>query len=170
MSRSRICQTLHEEHEATVAFAECLEAILGKYPHGHPDRADPAMAGILRQLPFALGAGLQRHFDFEEARLFTLLASAGDSAIVAHLTDEHETMRLLCKRLLALGGGALAEGFGDASWPEFRAVAAELCGELLMHVQKEEMALLPLLEEALDPRADAILYDVYAGNAGEMTL
>jgi hypothetical protein len=37
-----------------------------------------------------------------------------------------------------------------------------------MHVQKEEMALLPLLDETLDSQADAALYDIYAGNAGEI--
>jgi hemerythrin-like domain-containing protein len=165
MSASRICQTLHEEHQATVAFTEQLEAALAKYHSRRPDCADPALAGVLRGLPLALDAELSRHFDFEETRLFSHLASAGDAAIGAHLTDEHEAMRPLGARLVILSRQALTDGFDDARWQEFRAAAAELCERLLMHVQKEEMALLPLLEETLDPESDARLYDDYVGNA-----
>ena len=168
MSPSRICQTLHEEHQATVAFVERLDAMLGKYARRYPDRTDAAVAGVLRELPTVLDAELNRHFDFEETHLFSLLAAVGDAAIGAHLTEEHETMRALGKRVLALGAEARAAGFDDARWPEFRAAAADLCGQLLMHVQKEEMALLPLLDETLDSQADAALYDIYAGNAGEI--
>jgi len=170
MSPSRICQTLHEEHQSTVLLAERLEALLGRYPLRHPDRADPAATGVLRDLPSAFGAELRRHFDFEEAHLFSLLASDGDASIAAHLTEEHETMRPLLTSVLAVGGTALTEGFDDASWSEFRMAAADLCGQLLAHVQKEEMVLLPLLEEALDPQNDASLYDVYVGNAAEVPL
>ncbi len=77
-------------------------------------------------------------------------------------------MRLLLERVLALGAEALAEGFDEAGWSKFRAVAADLCGQLSAHILKEEMALLPLLEETLDSQADAALYDIYAGNAGEI--
>ncbi len=65
MSPSRICQTLHQEHEATVAFVERLEAMLGKYPGRFPGRNDAAVAGMLRELPTVLDAELTRHFEFE---------------------------------------------------------------------------------------------------------
>ncbi len=166
MSPSRVCQILHEEHLGTQRFAERMQAMLGRHPRAHPDRGDPAVAGVLEDLPRALGAELAGHFDFEEERLFPLLAADGEAAIGAHLTAEHEAMRPLLGRLLDVGATALTAGFGDASWSEFRLAAADLCGQLLAHVQKEEMALLPLLEETLDPESDAGLYDVYAGNAG----
>ncbi len=165
MSASRISQTLHEEHQATIAFAERLESLLARQQRRLPDRADPAVAMVLHSLPAVLDGELRRHFDFEEARLFSHLASIGDAAIGEHLTSEHDAMRPLGARLVALGGQALNDGFGDASWMEFRGAAAELCERLLAHVQKEEMVLLPLLDDALDPEADARLYDDYVGNA-----
>jgi len=168
MSPSRICEVLHEEHDGTVLFAQRLQAMLGRYPHAHPDCDDAAAAGLLRDLPRALGAELCGHFDFEEQRLFPLLAADGSAAIGEHLAAEHASMRPLLERLRAIGAAALAEGFGDASWADFRAAAGDLCGQLLGHVQKEEMALLPLLEESLDPESDARLYDLYAGNCAEV--
>ncbi|HUY84172.1 MAG TPA: hemerythrin domain-containing protein [Steroidobacteraceae bacterium] len=168
MSSSRICQVLHEEHDGTVLFAHRLQAMLGRYPHAHPDRDDAAAAGLLRDLPRAFGAELGGHFDFEEQRLFPILATDGSAAIGAHLAAEHANMRPLLERVRAIGAAALTEGFGDASWAEFRAAAGDLCGQLLDHVQKEEMALLPLLEESLDPQNDAGLFALYAGNCGEM--
>jgi hypothetical protein len=36
---------------------------------------------------------------------------------------------------------------------------------MLAHIQKEEMALLPLLDEMLDSEADTRLYQDYAENA-----
>jgi hypothetical protein len=35
---------------------------------------------------------------------------------------------------------------------------------MLVHVQKEEMALLPLLEESMDGEMEARLYEAYVGN------
>ncbi len=166
MSPSRICQTLREEHRCTGLFVERLQAMLGRHPSAPPDRADGLAAGVLRDLPSALGAELSRHFDFEEESLFPLLAAEGAPAIGQHLTEAHLQMRPLLARLLAVGATSLATGFDVARWSEFRIAAGDLCGQLLAHVEMEDMVLLPLLEENLDPVEDAALYDVYAGNAG----
>ena len=56
---------------------------------------------------------------------------------------------------------AAAQGFDAARWDEFRRLGQELCERMLMHVQKEEMALLPLLEETMDAETEARLYEDY---------
>ena len=169
MSPSRICQTLHDEHQSTVLFVERLEAMLGGHRGVCPDRDDAAAASLLRDLPHALGRELRAHFDFEEVQLFPRLAQEGDPALGALLTEEHAAMQPLLARLLSVGAVAQAQGFDEASWSQFRAAAGELCGQLSAHVLKEEMALLPVIEESLDAESDAGLYDIYAGNCGEIS-
>jgi iron-sulfur cluster repair protein YtfE (RIC family) len=73
-------------------------------------------------------------------------------------------MRPLGLRLAALARAASAAGFDEASWAEFRKTGQELCERLLGHVQKEEMALLPLLEDTMDAETEAKLYSEYVGN------
>ncbi len=169
MSPSRVCQTLNAEHQSTMRFIERLEALLGRCRNASPGRDDAAAASLLRDLPRALGAGLRAHFDFEENRLFPRLAEEGDPDLGVLLTEEHADMQPLLARLLFVGATAHAQGFDEASWSEFRAAAGELCGQLSAHVLKEEMALLPLLEGSLDAESDAGLYDIYAGNCGEIS-
>ena len=48
---------------------------------------------------------------------------------------------------------------------EFRRLGQELVERMLAHVQKEEMALLPLLEEGMDAETEARLYQEYAESA-----
>lgn len=164
MSTSHISQALHQDHEATVAFAERLETLLARHPRQPPDPADPVVSKLLNDLPVMLDTEISRHFDFEESELFRHLAEAGEEDIGTHLTEEHEAMRPLGKRLIELVGRALTQGFDDAAWKEFRTAGAELCERMVMHVQKEEMVLLPLIEENLDAETDASLYAEYMGN------
>jgi hemerythrin-like domain-containing protein len=161
---NRICQTLHDEHAATMALLERIAHLLGRYPRGNPpDPNDRAVARLLTEISPAIEADIERHFAFEENRLFPYLDAAGASAIGAHLTEEHKAIRPLGLRLAALSRAATA-GFDAASWDEFRKVGQELCDRLLAHAQKENMALLPLLEETMDAATEAELYDEYVGN------
>ena len=48
-----------------------------------------------------------------------------------------------------------------AEWTEFRRLGQELCEAIQAHVQKEEMALLPVLEDEMDPDTEARLYQQY---------
>jgi hemerythrin-like domain-containing protein len=165
MFSTRVCQALHDEHRATIGLAERIAGLLDRYRRGRPDSHDAATLRLLDEIPAALGEGVTRHFDFEEAELFAHLAAVGDVGIGAHLTDEHEVMRPLGQELADLARRAAARGFDEAAWQSFRRVGAELCSRMLEHVQKEEMVLLPLLEENLDSETDARLYEAYAGNA-----
>jgi hemerythrin-like domain-containing protein len=165
MFANRISQLLHEEHAATVALMERLEQVLVRHRRGAPpDAKDASVAQLLAELATAVTAEVDRHFAFEESELFTYLNAIGDEAIGAHLTDEHAAIRPVAARLAAIAREASAAGFDDAKWQEFRRLGQDLCERMLAHVQKEEMALLPLLEENMDPQTEARLFDQYSGN------
>jgi hemerythrin-like domain-containing protein len=110
-------------------------------------------------------AEVERHFAFEENSLFSYLSEIGDEAIGAHLTEEHNAMRPIGIAVAKLARDAAAHGFDAAQWKEFRRLGQELCDRMLVHVQKEEMALLPLLEEYMDAETEARLYQEYVDNA-----
>jgi hemerythrin-like domain-containing protein len=161
---NRICQTLHEEHAAAIALMERIAHLLGRHPRGKPpDANDRADAQLLNEIAPAIEADIERHFAFEEDELFPFLDAAGASAIGAPLTEEHKAIRPLGLRLVALSRAATV-GFNEASWDEFRKIGQEFCDRLIPHAQKEDMALLPLLEDTMDAETEAKLYDKYVGN------
>lgn len=162
---NRVSQVLHEEHRATVALMERLENLMARHQRGLPDVADRAVAQLLSELAIAVEADVEHHFGFEEKRLFAFLEEMGDAAIGAHLTDEHEAIRPVGRRVAALAREAATGGFDAARWEEFRRLGQELCERMLMHVQKEEMALLPLLDEAMDAETEARLHQEYLESA-----
>ncbi len=162
---NRVSQALHDEHGVTVALMERFEQMLARHrPNDPPGTQDRAVAQILSELAVSLPGEVERHFAFEEAQLFPYLEKTGDQAIGAHLTDEHSTIRPIGSRVATLAREAAAQGFNATGWQEFRRLGQELCDRLLMHVQKEEMALLPLLEQTMDADTEARLYQEYVEN------
>jgi hemerythrin-like domain-containing protein len=163
---NRISQALHDEHRSTVALMERLEQLIARHRRGDlPDVGDSAVAKLLADLSTGLEHEVQRHFDFEEDRLFTYLGAAGDAAIGAHLTDEHIVMRPLGMQIVKLAREAATTGFDGGRWEAFCRVGRELCERLLAHVQKEEMALLPLIEDRMDADTEARLVEEYLETA-----
>ena len=151
----QISRRLHEEHEATLARWGRLEqtlARLGSRPPAHEDLR------LLRECLAALADEVTRHFAFEESELFPRLDAAGEGDIAELLAEEHESIRAAARRFgeLTPPGGDLA-----ASWPAVRALALELAERLVSHVQKEEMSLLPSLEDLLDEQTDQALAGSY---------
>ena len=55
----------------------------------------------------------------------------------------------------------MAKGFAPAEWEEFARLGQEFSDRMLAHVQKEEMALLPVLEENMDSETEDRLYQEY---------
>ncbi len=163
--RNRVCQTLHDEHVASIALMERLEQAFARYRKNAPDAKDPIVAQLLADLAIGIEDELSRHFDFEEEQLFSYLSAAGDEAIGAHLTEEHTMIRPLGAALVKLIGEIRAQGFDAARWNEFRRLGQELSERLVGHAQKEEMALLPMLDEMMDPEIEAQLYEKYVETA-----
>lgn len=161
---NRICRQLEEEHAATVQLMDRLSQLLARHPRSTPPRGDDRAVGqFLADLASAIETDLARHFSFEERALFPYLDANGEAEIGAHLADEHAVIRPLGERLVALSRGAGA-GFDEARWSEFRKVGQDLCDRLTGHAQKEDSALLPLLEDTMDAETEAKLYDEYVGN------
>lgn len=163
---NRISQALHDEHGATVALMERVEQMLARGRRGGPpDKADGNVARLLSDLSSGVEAEIERHFAFEENHIFAYLEAMGDAGIGEHLTSEHAAMRPIGARVAALARAAASNGFTPAEWEEFMRLAQDLSDRMLAHVQKEEMALLPVIEENMDPETEARLYQEYVEHA-----
>jgi hemerythrin-like domain-containing protein len=118
----------------------------------------------LSDLAVGLEAEVERHFAFEEDHIFTYLEAIGDAGIGEHLTDEHAAIRPIGARVATIACAAATNGFAPPEWEEFKRLAQDLSDRILTHVQKEEVALLPVIEENMDPETEARLYQEYVEN------
>jgi len=161
----RVTQVLHDEHDATTALMARLEQLTARSSGAVPDAGEPGVRRLLADLSTVLTGEVERHFAFEEERLFTYLSAIGEEAIGAHLAEEHAVIRPLGIRIAALARAAAASGFDAASWSEFCRVGQDLAPRLIAHAHKEEMALLPLLDESMDADTDMELFEAYTATA-----
>ncbi|MEO8508240.1 MAG: hemerythrin domain-containing protein, partial [Betaproteobacteria bacterium] len=99
---------------------------------------------------------------FEERELFPRMGDAGDGDMAALLIEEHEAIRAVAGELLPLTHAATAGTLDDAGWDALRRLALEMVERQVAHIQKETMALLPLLEDLLDEDDDRELAFAYA--------
>lgn len=159
--RNRVCQKLCEEHAAVQALLERLMQTIARHRDSAPDVKDPLVAKLLNDLAVELPGEVERHFAFEEAELFSYLAEAGNQGIGRHLTYEHSIIRPIGTALVKLIGEIRAQGFDAARWAEFRNLGQNLADTLGPHAQKEDMALLPMLEDAMDEEKENELYEKY---------
>ena len=141
-----ISRRLHEEHDATLALWGRVEASLAAGRHD---------ALLLKSAAAALAHELDHHFGFEERELFPRLAAAGEGDIGELLQEEHEVIREAGRRFMDLVND-------DPSKSEVKILGLELAERLVAHVQKDEMSLLPALEDLLDEAADGELSVAYA--------
>lgn len=155
---TQVSRTLDDEHQAALVLFGRLEAALLR-------GADAEVAALAPALQRQLEQDTGRHFDFEERDLFPRLDAAGDGAIAALLTEEHASIREVAAELLPLvrplvqGAAAAAADRGA-----LRRLGLELVERQVAHIQKETMALLPLLDAMLDPDTDRELAFAYAAS------
>jgi hemerythrin-like domain-containing protein len=151
----QVSQALDLEHHASLELVERLERALVRRAE-----ADlPALAAALvRQLEHEIG----RHFGFEEKELFPRLAESGDGEMAALLTEEHESLRAVAAELLPLARAAAAAALAAGARAAFQQLTLEWVERLVAHIQKETMALLPLLDDLLDEETDRTLAFAYA--------
>lgn len=155
----QVTACLHREHVESLGLLERIEAALAK-SKAAPPAGDAVWARLLRELDANLANEVGRHFAFEETDLFPLLASGGDNDIAALLAEEHQAILAIAERIRPL-----LRGDACANWAGFRELALELIERQVSHIQKEEMSLLPVLEDVLDPEQDAALTDRYLAAA-----
>ena len=160
MITTQVGRMLDEEHRSNLELLERVERAVGRAPESTPD-----LAALLGRFAHAMEHDIDRHFRFEEEVLFPLLAEAGDGAMAALLAEEHQAIRDVTEEMLPLVQD-MAEGRGDEeSWDRLRLAALELVERQVAHIQKETMALLPLLEDLLDAETDGQLALDYAATA-----
>lgn len=153
-----LCNNLHDDHMATVRALEDLETTLTRLgPKAPPDVSDPALARQFATLAATMKAEIACHFAFEEDRLFPLVRAFGDTPMLMVLQDEHDTIRPLAAEVADAVRSALAGGFTPESWAAFYDLGLELVERETFHIQKEEMALLPMLDQIVDPDQDGEL-------------
>ena len=161
-SRS-VNRMLHDEHMAVIALLGRFGSYLrNQGPDTPPDMNDGSTDAMLRNIASAIDGELATHYAFEEAELFPFLDDAGEGELPAALIEEHEFILPVGRRISALARSAGAEGFSAESWAEFHRLGNLLVHDLTAHAEKEEMGLLPVLEEMLDPELDAKLAGDYA--------
>ena len=142
----QVNRRLHEEHDAVIALCARLSTTLAA------GRSDGA---LMRDAAAALAGEVERHFAFEERDLFPRLAAAGEGDMVELFLEEHVAIRAAAERFIALVKR-------NAAHAELKPVGLELAERLASHAQKEELSMLPALEDLLDEGTDHELAGIYA--------
>jgi hemerythrin-like domain-containing protein len=155
---SRIASRLHEEHLASLALLGRLEEALAARQPPAPD--DRAWGELVRAVCAAFDDEVAHHFDFEERELFPRLAAAGEPGIGMLLAEEHRTIRAVAADLLPALRASIAGAPVD--WKELRNAGFGFAERLQGHIQKEEMGLLPMIEDLIDAQTDEALAMAYA--------
>ncbi len=159
----RISQVLHDENETTNVVLRDLESLLaGQLPSQIPDISDSAIREALTRLVKMIEGGLEEHFTFEENELFPLLIEGGEGEMCRELTEEHEILLPLAKRVSALAREGLDDNFSADAWREFYQSGLDFEKRLGAHFQKEEAALHPAAEELIKPEDHEILISRYS--------
>jgi hemerythrin-like domain-containing protein len=154
---------LHREHVTVIGLLGRLSQLLSRHNAATPPAADDSTAsGLLAELSGALINEIERHFQFEEEKLFPLLDENGDQDLSDLLREDHAVLVPVIRAVAEAIGQSRAGGFSSDAWAAFHPLAAELADRLTDHAEKEEMSLVPLLDDLLEDDEDADLAAAYA--------
>ena len=153
----QVSRILDDEHRSNLDLLGKVEQALTRAP-----RFDPGLSGLIGQFARALEHDIDRHFKFEEESLFPLMAEGGDGEMAGLLVEEHEAIREVAAELLPLARAASDGTIDEAGWALLRRSSMELVERQVAHIQKETMALLPLLDDMLDEESDRTLAFAYS--------
>lgn len=152
-SSSRI---LHDDHMATIALLREVERVVLSH-QAVPVQGDQETGRFIDRLCKTLDGEISGHFDFEEVSVFPALAEYGMADLGDLLVEEHHVIRNAMNDVVASAGAARAGGFSPETWGGFRRLCGELVERLTSHIEKEERALIPEMEDALTPEIDSEL-------------
>ena len=151
-----VSQLLDDEHRNSLALLGRVEQTLAR-------AADStAFAPLAPAFVRLIEQDIARHFEFEESELFPRMVDAGDGDIAALLREEHDVIRVVAAELLPLARAAAHGALDARRFTELVRGAREMVERQVAHIQKETMALLPLLDDLLDEDADRELAFAYA--------
>ena len=162
-SSRQTSRALHEDHRANLQVLARAEQAFARVPRGGM-APDPEFLKLIAALAQTLEQDIDRHFGFEERELFPRMEQAGDGGIATLLTDEHEAIRAVAEELLPLTRTAATGTLDAAGWDTLKQCVMELVERQVSHIQKEEMALLPMLDDLLDEETDRQLAFDYAAS------
>jgi hemerythrin-like domain-containing protein len=143
-----ISRRLHQEHVAILDLLGRFGQALARLGAGPPAAGDALWSVLLAQLASALAHEVTRHFQLEEEELFPRLHARGEGDLAELLLEEHVVIREVSRTLLALIARA-------------RRGELELVERLSSHAEKEQGALVPLVDEMLDEATDRELASSY---------
>ena len=154
---SQVGRALDEEHRNNLALLDKVEQAMGS-----ASRNGSGLEALMAQFARAMEHDIERHFRFEEESLFPLMRDAGDGEMADLMVEEHGAIREVAAELLPLARAAAAGPVNDAQWATLRQCAIEMVERQVAHIQKETMALLPMLDDYLDEESDRTLAFAYA--------
>ena len=157
-NRSLVSRALDDEHRANLALLDRVEQAFGRMRARGSDELRTLAGALARQVEQDIG----RHFEFEERELFPRMTDAGDGDMAALLAEEHASIRAVADELLPLARAAEEGTLDTAGWDALARGALEIAERQVAHIQKESMALLPLLDDLLDENDDRELAFAYA--------
>ena len=160
----QISRKLHEEHLASLNLLGRFEQALVRLTGAPPGGDDLLWRSLLAQLSETLQYEITRHFDLEEDQLFPRLHQRGEGELAELLFEEHEAIRVIVRPLLGLIAHARAGELDASGWRSLKSCGLELVERLGSHAQREEGALVPMVDEMLDEQTDRELWNEYTGS------
>jgi len=154
---------LHREHVTVIDLLRRLSILLGRCNSSTPPQDDDfAALTLLGDVRSALINEIERHFQFEEDELFPLLDENGEEDLTDLLREDHRLLVPIIRAVAEAIAESQGAGFDAAAWAAFHPLAGELVDRLTDHAEKEEMSMVPLLDDLLDDDQDNQLAGVYA--------
>jgi hemerythrin-like domain-containing protein len=156
----QVSQALDTEHRNALDILGRLEQACTRRLRA-PAR-DPQFSALASAFARLIEEDTGRHFEFEERELFPRMAESGEGDIAALLEEEHDAIRAVAAEVLPLARTAAAGTLSDGEFDAFKRGVLEFVERQVSHIQKETMALLPLLDDLLDDDTDRELSLAYA--------
>ena len=157
----QVSHTLDTEHRGNLELLGRVEQALARAPRAGAGR-EAEFARLCGAFVRLIEQDIDRHFDFEERELFPRMAQAGEGDIAELLKEEHDAIRAVAAEILPLARTAAAGTLDDRGFDALKRGALEMVERQVAHIQKETMALLPLLDDLLDDDLDRELAFAYA--------
>lgn len=158
---SRIARQLHDEHVAVISLMDKLQNFVRG---AQPDTTESQISNFLGDLKVTIEGEITNHFQFEEDDLFPILNSEGDGDMSDLLAEDHKIILPLGLELVEIIKNASASGFTNDTWQKFKQYGNEFADRLTDHASKEEIGLVPLIDELLVAGVDADLAVKYIDN------
>ena len=157
----QVSRALDEEHRANLDLLGRIEQAFTRAPRTGA-APDAELARLVASFASHIEHELWRHFDLEETELFPRLEAAGDGDLASLLLDEHRAIREVAAELLPRASTAVAGTLDSEGWAALKRAVLEMVERLAAHIQKETIALLPMVDDLLDDDTDREIAFRYA--------